>query len=72
MAVASVEELSDDSSDLIYDYRVKNTRLKPKNKKKKVIMIHSCIFKFTCNLDSWLHTVFIRLTDLGAYKIFGP
>ena len=37
-------------------YRVKNTRLKPNNKKKKVI--HSCdVFKFTCNLDSWLHII---------------
>ena len=37
-------------------YRVKNTPLKPNNKKKKVI--HSCdVFTFACNLDSWLHII---------------
>ena len=44
-----MEELSD-------FYRVKHIRLKPNNKKKKVI--HSCdVFKFTCNLDSYLHII---------------
>ena len=40
---------------LIY-YRVKNTHLKPNNKKKKVIHSRD-VFKFTCNLNSWLHIV---------------
>ena len=36
--------------------RVKNIRLRPNNKKKKVIQ--SCdVFKFTCNLDGWLHII---------------
>ena len=37
-------------------YRVKNIRLKPNNKKEKVI--HSCdVFTFACKLDSWLRII---------------
>ena len=40
-------------------------RLKP-NKKKKVI--HSCdVFKFSCNLDSWLHISMAMLRTIRAY-----
>ena len=54
-----MEELSD-------FYRVKHIRLKPNNKKKKVI--HSCdVFKFTCNLDSWQHISMAMLRTIGAY-----
>ena len=59
MAVVSVEELSD------FDL-VRNIRLKPNNKKKK--LIHSCdVLKFTCNLDSWLHIIsFITNNQVAA------
>ena len=53
MAVASVEDYL---MIVLIFYRVINIRLKPNNKKKKVI--HSCdVFKFTCNLDGWLHII---------------
>ena len=52
MAVASVKGFMI----VLIFYRVKNTRLKPNNKKKKVIHSRD-VFKFACNLDSWLYII---------------